>query len=68
MQKQTVYPTHAPQAFPPRNDRNCCYLWNEMCARFMTPLADFLRLKMGVDVEPSEAEDKAAMLIDQVLF
>lgn len=37
-------------------------------ARFMAPLADSLRLKMNVDVEPSKAEEKALLLIDQVCF
>ncbi|CAM9269015.1 unnamed protein product [Scytosiphon promiscuus] len=33
--------------------------------RFMMPLASFLRLKTSVDVEPTTAEDKALLLIDQ---
>lgn len=33
--------------------------------RFIMPLASFLRLKTSVDVEPSTAEDKALLLVDQ---
>ena len=32
----------------------------------MTPVADFLQLKTGVDVEPTSPEDKALLLVDQV--
>lgn len=32
----------------------------------MAPLAEFLRIKTSVDVEPNGAEDKALMLVDQV--
>lgn len=40
--------------------------WNYEKPRFMVPLANSLRLKSNVDVEPSAAEDKACLLIDQV--
>lgn len=37
-----------------------------MTSRFILPLADFLRLKTSVDVEPNTAVEKASLLIDQV--